>query len=68
MKLLRFGNLGEEKPGILDKNGKIRDLSEIVGDINGETISPDSLNKIQKLDLSKLPEVTTNPRITKGNK
>ena len=63
MKLLRFGNLGEEKPGILDKNGKIRDLSEIVGDINGETISPDSLNKIQKLDLSKLPEVTTNPRI-----
>ncbi len=63
MKLLRFGNLGEEKPGILDKNGKIRDLSEIVGDINGETISPDSLNKIKKLDLSKLPEVTTNPRI-----
>src|SRR5262245_2221977 len=63
MKLVRFGAPGREKPGIIDKNGKIRDLSKIVPDIHGETISPASLKKIAKADLSKLPIVKPGPRL-----
>ena len=63
MKLLRFGNSGEEKPGIIDSNGKIRDLSNVIDDINGQTISQESLGKLKKLDILSLPEVTGNPRI-----
>ena len=63
MKLLRFGNSGEEKPGIIDENGKIRDLSDVIDDINGNTISPESLDKLKSLDISSLAEVTGNPRI-----
>ena len=63
MKLLRFGNSGEEKPGIIDSNGKIRDLSNVIDDINGQTISQESLGNLKKLDILSLPEVTGNPRI-----
>ena len=63
MKLLRYGNSGEEKPGIIDSNGKIRDLSNVIDDINGQTISQESLGKLKKLDILSLPEVTGNPRI-----
>ena len=63
MKLLRFGNSGEEKPGIIDENGKIRDLSDVIDDINGNTISPESLDKLKSLDVTSLPQVTGNPRI-----
>ena len=63
MKLLRFGNSGEEKPGIIDEKGKIRDLSDVIDDINGNTISPESLDKLKSLDVSSLAEVTGNPRI-----
>ena len=63
MKLLRFGNSGEEKPGIIDSNGKIRDLSNVIDDINGQTISQESLDKLKKLDILSLPEVSGNPRI-----
>jgi len=63
MKLLRFGNSGEEKPGIIDINGKIRDLSNVIDDINGQTISQESLGQLKKLDILSLPEVTGNPRI-----
>ena len=63
MKLLRFGNSGEEKPGIIDSNGKIRDLSNVIDDINGQTISQESLGKLKKLDILSLPEVSGNPRI-----
>ena len=63
MKLLRFGNSGEEKPGIIDKDGNIRDLSDVIDDINGNTISSESLDKLKSLDVSSLPEVTDNPRI-----
>ena len=45
MKLLRHGEFGKEKPGILDQNGSIRDLSGHLSDINGETISENSLKK-----------------------
>ena len=63
MKLLRFGYSGEEKPGIIDENGKIRDLSDVIDDIDGNTISPESLDKLKSLDVLSLPEVTGNPRI-----
>ena len=57
MKLLRFGEMGQEKPGILDSNGNIRDLSGHISDINGETISEDGLNKISSIDQMSLPIV-----------
>ena len=63
MKLLRFGNSGQEKPGITDNDGNIRDLSGVIDDINGSTISPNGLNKINQIDISSLPIVNDNPRI-----
>ncbi|KZL05149.1 Ureidoglycolate lyase [Pseudovibrio axinellae] len=63
MKLLRFGEMNAEKPGVLDANGGLRDLSGIVDDIAGETLSAEGLAKIAALDLSSLPLVEGNPRI-----
>ena len=63
MKLLRYGELGNEKPGILDHNGEIRDLSAYVEDIEGATLSADSLKQIKQLDLSTLPIVDGSPRL-----
>jgi 2-keto-4-pentenoate hydratase/2-oxohepta-3-ene-1,7-dioic acid hydratase in catechol pathway len=63
MKLVRFGTAGKEKPGIIDKNGKIRDLSKIVKDINAEALSPAGLAKIRKANIDKLPLVKGNPRL-----
>ena len=57
MKLVRYGAAGKEKPGIIDKNGKIRDLSKIVKDIDGEALSPAGLAKIKKANIDKLPMV-----------
>ncbi len=55
MKLMRVGPAGQEKPAILDNDGKVRDLSAHVKDIGGEAISPEGLKKIAALDLSSLP-------------
>jgi 2,4-diketo-3-deoxy-L-fuconate hydrolase len=63
MKLVRFGAPGREKPGIIDDKGRIRDLSKIVPDISGETLSPKGLNKIRKTDLSALPIVKAGTRL-----
>ena len=63
MKLLRFGEMGHEKPGILDSNGKIRDLSGHISDINGETISEDGLKKISSIDQMSLPIVPEGTRL-----
>src|SRR5437763_1589934 len=63
MKLVRFGAPGREKPGIIDGDGRIRDLSKIVPDIAGETLSPKGLNKIKKTDISKLPAVKAGTRL-----
>ena len=63
MKLLRYGKLGKEKPGVLDAQGRIRDLSAHVSDINGETISPKSLAKLRKIKIDTLPLVRGKPRI-----
>ena len=63
MKLLRYGPKGQEKPGLLDQNGKIRDLSKVVDDIAGETLSDAGLARIRAIDPATLPEVTGEPRI-----
>jgi 2,4-didehydro-3-deoxy-L-rhamnonate hydrolase len=63
MKLLRYGPKGKEKPGILDKDGKIRSLAKIVKDIDGDAISPAGLAKIKKVNIAKLPLVPGKPRI-----
>lgn len=62
MKLLRVGEKGAEKPAILDKEGKIRDLSAVVEDVDGNTLST-RLDEIAALDLSALPEVEAGVRI-----
>ena len=62
MKLLRYGPAGQEKPAILDADGKIRDLSAHVADINGSTLGAAELGKIAALDLSGLPEVSASER------
>ncbi|WP_044529365.1 ureidoglycolate lyase [Herbaspirillum sp. B65] len=63
MKLLRYGPVGQEKPGILDQSGKIRDLSAYIKDVNGAVLDDASLDKIRKLDLNSLPVVEGAPRI-----
>ena len=63
MKLVRFGPPGREKPGIVDKDGHIRNLSKVVPDITGETISPAGLAKIKKAKIEKLPRVPGKPRL-----
>ena len=63
MKLLRCGNKGSEKPAALDKNGIIRDLSAIISDLTPDTINKKTIEKIEKKDLSKLPEIKKNVRI-----
>jgi ureidoglycolate lyase len=63
MKLLRHGEFGKEKPGIIDQEGKIRDLSDYFSDINGDNISADSLKKITAIDLSTLPIVSDTTRL-----
>lgn len=63
MKLLRYGKAGQEKPGLLDGDGRIRDLSGVVKDIGGKDIDPKSLKKLGKLDPSALPLVRGKPRL-----
>jgi 2-keto-4-pentenoate hydratase/2-oxohepta-3-ene-1,7-dioic acid hydratase in catechol pathway len=63
MKLLRYGEAGHEKPGILDASGQIRNLSGVVGDLAGTALGRESLNRIKGLDLAALPKVEGTPRI-----
>jgi 2-keto-4-pentenoate hydratase/2-oxohepta-3-ene-1,7-dioic acid hydratase in catechol pathway len=63
MKLLRFGNRGQEKPGALDSEGQIRDLSGVVADIAGAALLPDSLEGLRQIDLHTLPLVAGSPRL-----
>ena len=63
MKLLRYGEPGAEKPGMLDHNGQIRDLSGMIPDIGPSTLGDESLEKLRKLDPSSLPTVDGNPRL-----
>ncbi len=63
MKLVRYGATGAEKPGIMDADGVLRDLTDIVRDIDGSTLSPAGLAKIAGVDAKTLPKVFGSPRI-----
>jgi 5-carboxymethyl-2-hydroxymuconate isomerase len=63
MKLLRYGAIGQEKPGLIDKSGQLRDLSAHVRDLAGEAFSPASLARLAALDAGSLPAVSGSPRI-----
>jgi len=63
MKLLRYGAPGAEKPGLLDGDGHIRDLSAVIADVAGEAITPEGLQRLRALDVSALPRVDGAPRL-----
>ena len=63
MKFLRVGSLNQEKPAIIDEDGVIRDLSSVISDFNSTTINQNTIEKIKKINLEKLPKVIENIRI-----
>ena len=63
MKLLRYGPAGREKPGLIDDQGKIRDLSGTVNDIGGDALSPENLQRLRGLDVNTLPVVPDGVRL-----
>ena len=63
MKLLRYGEKGQERPALLDNDGQLRDLSAVVADIAGQALSPESIARLQDIDPSTLPLVQGSPRI-----
>jgi 2-keto-4-pentenoate hydratase/2-oxohepta-3-ene-1,7-dioic acid hydratase in catechol pathway len=63
MKLVRYGEAGKEKPGILDAQGAIRDLSGVVKDIDAAAVSPEGIAKLKGVNVDSLPKVSGNPRL-----
>jgi 2,4-diketo-3-deoxy-L-fuconate hydrolase len=63
MKLVRYGEKGAEKPGLIDKSGQLRDLSAHIADLKGEAYSPASLRKLAEIDPASLPAVSGKPRL-----
>lgn len=63
MKLVRYGKAGKEKPGVIDNAGKLRDLSEVIADIDADTLGPRALARLMKLKPEALPAVRGAPRI-----
>ena len=63
MKLLRVGQKGKEKPAVLDKDGKIRDISSHIKDLNPNNLNFDTISKLKGADLSSLPELSVDERI-----
>jgi len=63
MKLLRYGAPGREKPGLLDADGRIRDLSGVIPDVGGDALLPESIDRLRRLDPKSLPAVEGKPRI-----
>jgi 2-keto-4-pentenoate hydratase/2-oxohepta-3-ene-1,7-dioic acid hydratase in catechol pathway len=63
MKLVRYGRPGKEKPGLIDANGRVRDLSAEIDDIGGAALSPASLKKLRRLNPESLPLVRGTPRL-----
>lgn len=63
MKLLRFGDAGRERPGLLDADGRIRDLSSIVSDISGDVLSPAGLARLAGIDPASLPVIEETVRL-----
>jgi 2-keto-4-pentenoate hydratase/2-oxohepta-3-ene-1,7-dioic acid hydratase in catechol pathway len=63
MKLLRYGPPGQEKPGLLDAGGALRDLSRVIPDITPAVLGPDALRRLAELDPASLPHVAGTPRL-----
>ena len=63
MKLLRYGPPGQEKPGLLDRSGRIRDLSGQIADLKGSALGPRGLDRLRNLDAESLPLVEGKPRL-----
>jgi 2-keto-4-pentenoate hydratase/2-oxohepta-3-ene-1,7-dioic acid hydratase in catechol pathway len=63
MKLVRYGNPGKEKPGLIDAHGKLRDLSKVIKDVSPDELSDKALAKLAKLNADKLPLVKGKPRM-----
>jgi len=63
MKLVRFGPPGREKPGLIDADGVLRDLSRKVKDIDADALAPIALSGLRKLDVRRLPAVKGRPRL-----
>ncbi len=62
MKLVRYSTRDQEKPGLIDSNGKVRDLSQHINDLSKENLSPESLEKIRNIDIDTLPIIEGNPQ------
>ncbi|WP_457392868.1 ureidoglycolate lyase [Roseateles sp. P5_E1] len=62
MKLLRYGPVGQERPGLLDDNGRVRDLSGLVDDVAGDVLTPAALERLRAVDASSLPLVEGTPQ------
>lgn len=63
MKLLRCGPPGQERPAVLDPDGQIWDLSDVIADLTGDALLPESLDRLRQLDLGRLPRVDGHPRV-----
>jgi 2-keto-4-pentenoate hydratase/2-oxohepta-3-ene-1,7-dioic acid hydratase in catechol pathway len=63
MKLVRYGRPGAEKPGVIDGEGRIRDLSRVIDDITRATLAPAALKSLRKTNISRLPAVGGRPRL-----
>ena len=63
MKLLRVGDKGKEKPALLDKNGKIRDISSHIKDLTPDNLNFENISKLKNIDLEKLPELPNSNRV-----
>ena len=63
MKLVRYGSRGQQKPGLVDRQGRLRDLSGVVADLGPAELAPSSLERLKKLDPDTLPQVGGTPRI-----
>lgn len=63
MKLLRYGEKGQERPALLDADGRLRDLSAHISDVAGDVLLPQNLARLQELDPASLPLVPGNPRL-----
>ena len=63
MKLVRYGNEGKEKPGLIDADGQLRDLSDHISDVNGPALSKESLKTLSNIESASLPAVRGTPRL-----